>query len=103
VRRGGGRGDLLRRTAPSAGARDPYASQEIGHRLAQAGQPIRDLFEALKAYLLALGDDVQLKQVKFYFAFRRIKNFACVEVYPQAAKVLVFLKVDPDSVELSPA
>lgn len=81
---------------------DPYASQEIGHRLAQAGQPIKDLFETLKAYLLALGDDVQLKQLKLYFAFRRIKNFACVEIYPQAAKVLVFLKVDPGSVELIP-
>lgn len=85
-----------------ATAKDPYASREIGHRLAQASQPIRDLFEALKAYLLGLGDDVQMKQLKLYFAFRRIKNFACVEIYPQASKVLVFLKVDPDRVELIP-
>ncbi|MDO9713148.1 DUF5655 domain-containing protein [Paracraurococcus lichenis] len=88
-------------TGPTA-TKDPYASQEIGYRLAQAEQPIKDLFEALKAYLLALGDDVQFKQVKQYFAFRRIKNFACVEIYPQAAKVTVFLKVDPDSVEPIP-
>ena len=33
-------------------------------------------------------------------AFRRIKNFACVEVHPQTKKVLAYLKVDPDSVPL---
>jgi predicted transport protein len=82
--------------------KDTYASKGIGHRLAHATQPIKDLFEALKAYLLALGDDVQIKQLKFFFAFRSIKNFACVEIYPQARKVVVFLKVDPDSVQLIP-
>jgi predicted transport protein len=51
---------------------------------------------------LALGDDVQLKQLKNYFAFRRIKNFACIEVFSQDPKVVVFLKVDPQSVELVP-
>lgn len=75
--------------AGSTLVKDPYASSEIGYRLAQAGQPIKDLFEALKAYLMALGDDVQFKQVKLYFAFHRIKNFACVEISPQTAKVLV--------------
>ncbi len=35
-----------------------------------------------------------------YIAFKRIKNFACVEVYPQAGKVTVFLKVAPDIVTM---
>ncbi len=68
--------------------------------LAQSDQALKDRFEAVRAYLLALGDDVQEKTLKFYFAFRRIKNFACVEVRPQTGKVLVYLKVNPDSVEL---
>lgn len=76
----------------------PYQSQDVGYRLAQATQPIKDLYEALKSYLLGLGDDVQLKQLQYYFAFKRIKNFACVEVYPQAGKVTMFLKLDPDTV-----
>lgn len=79
-----------------------YQSQDIGYRLAQASQPIKDLYEALKAFLLGLGDDVQLKQLQYYIAFKRIKNFACVEVYPQAGKVTVFLKVDPATVTLEP-
>ena len=68
--------------------------------LAQSDQGLKDRFEAVRAYLLALGDDVQEKTLKFYFAFRRIKNFACVEVRPQTGKVLVYLKVNPDSVDL---
>jgi hypothetical protein len=51
--------------------------------LAQSDQTLKDRFEAVRAYLSALGDDVQEKTLKFYFAFRRIKNFACVEVRPQ--------------------
>ena len=35
-----------------------------------------DRFEALRAYLMALGDDVQETILRFYIAFKRIKNFA---------------------------
>ena len=52
--------------------------------LEQSPSELQDRFEALKAFLLALGDDVQMKVLKYYFAFRRIKNFACVEVHPQS-------------------
>jgi predicted transport protein len=43
---------------------------------------------------------VSKKTLKNYFAFRRLKNFACVEVHPQTRNVLVYLKVDPGSVTL---
>ena len=68
--------------------------------LEQSSSDLRDRFEALKAFLLALGDDVQMKVLKYYFAFRRIKNFACVEVHPQSMRLLLFVKVDPSSVQL---
>jgi predicted transport protein len=68
--------------------------------LEQSSADLRDRFEALKAFLLALGDDVQLKVQKYYFAFRRIKNFACVEVHPQSMRILLFVKVDPTSIQL---
>jgi predicted transport protein len=61
-----------------------------------------DRFEALRASLLALGDDVQEATLRFYIAFKRIKNFACVEFRPTTAKILVFVKVDPASVPLEP-
>jgi predicted transport protein len=61
-----------------------------------------DRFEELRAYLTALGDDVQETMLRFYIAFKRIKNFACVEFRPKTAKILVFVKVDPGSVALEP-
>lgn len=70
--------------------------------LADADQDLLDLFEAIKAYLLALGDDVQIKTLDNYVAFRRLKNFACVEVKPQIRHIKVFVKVDPDSMKLEP-
>jgi predicted transport protein len=68
--------------------------------LAKAKQEQKDLYEEIKAYLLAQGDDVQFKVLKFYFAFKRIKNFACVEVHIATGKLLLYVKVDPESIEL---
>ncbi|QSA97797.1 DUF5655 domain-containing protein [Methylococcus sp. EFPC2] len=49
----------------------------------------KDLYEEVKSFLPALGDDVQEKELQNYFAFRRIKNFACTEVHPEAGKLLI--------------
>jgi predicted transport protein len=79
---------------------DPYTSQRITYRISQADDALRDLFDAVRQFLLGLGDDVQVKELKYYIAFRRIKNFACLEVYPQAKVVTVHLKIDPKTVDL---
>ena len=62
--------------------------------------PLEDLYQGLRAHLLALGDDVQEKTLKLYVAFKRLRNFACVELRPSKGSLLVFLKVDPDTIEL---
>jgi predicted transport protein len=61
-----------------------------------------DRLEALRASLMALGDDVQETTLRLYIAFKRIKNFACVEFRPTTAKILLFVKVDPASIKLEP-
>lgn len=61
-----------------------------------------DRFEALQAYLMAVGDDVQETTLRFYIAFKRIKNFVCVEFRPRMGKILLFVKVDPATVTLEP-
>jgi len=66
----------------------------------QANPVVRDRFESLKSYLMALGDDVQMKTLKYYFAFKRIKNFACVEIHPWYERITLFVKVNPDSIRL---
>lgn len=64
----------------------------VEEKLAKASEEVKNRFEGLKAYLLALGDDVQLRTQKNYFAFKRIKNFACVEIHPQTGQIVVFVK-----------
>ena len=70
--------------------------------LAELDSGMVDRFEALRAFLVALGDDVQETTLRLYIAFKRIKNFACVEFRPSASKILIFVKVDPSTVELEP-
>ena len=47
---------------------------------------------------MSLGDDVQRKDLKVYIAFKRIRNFAAVEVYKD--KLLMHLSLNPDHVDL---
>lgn len=72
----------------------------VSDYLDQANEQLTDRFENLKAFMIALGDDVQMKTLKYYIAFKRIKNFACVEVHPQSNSILVYLKVDPTTITL---
>ena len=79
-----------------------YNYKTITDILKNAPQEVVDLFEAAKEMLTALGDDVQFKALKHYFAFKRIKNFACIEVHTQKKCLVTNVKVCPDSVTLEP-
>jgi predicted transport protein len=81
-------------TKPKAKQTDKPVTQAI----AELDQLLRDVYEALRAYLLALGDDVTENMTKLYVAFRRIKNFATVTV--QKTKLYVYLKLVPLTVKL---
>jgi predicted transport protein len=82
------------------GPKPKQAYKTVSDYLAQAGPELRSLYESLDAFVLGLGDDVSMKTTRYYLAYRRIKNFACVEVHAQAGELLVFLKVNPDDVDL---
>lgn len=72
----------------------------VSDYLENANPELTDLYHALRDYILNLGEDVQEKTLKYYIAFKRLKNFACVEIHPQSGKLLVFLKVSPDEIDL---
>ena len=74
------------------------SSRTISQTLAGLKGPLRDLYEELRAFLLAMGDDVQEKTLKNYVAFKRFKNFACVEVHPTKSVVSVYVKPSPEGV-----
>jgi predicted transport protein len=69
-------------------------------QLASADEQLLDLFEAVKATCLGYGDDVQFKMLKVYAAFKRLKNFVTVDVRASAGKLLLYIKVNPDTVTL---
>lgn len=83
----------------SAPTKEPRYTTVLEH-LAKAPQELRDLYDEVVVVMEGLGDDVTIKVTKYYVAFRRIKNFASVEVYTQKRKLQVFLKLDPTSVIL---
>ncbi|QXT40042.1 endonuclease NucS domain-containing protein [Gymnodinialimonas ceratoperidinii] len=68
--------------------------------LEDANTELANLFADLDAYLTSIGDEVIKKTLQFYIAYRRIKNFACVEVKPQLDVLRIYLKVDPTTLEL---
>lgn len=100
--------DLVNSTAASppapvpAGTGPKARTKTVSDFLEQADQELTDRFEALKAWMLALGDDVRFKVLKPYFAFVRLKNFACVEVHIKTRTLVVYVKVDPGSIALTP-
>lgn len=66
--------------------------------LTKAKPETQDLFASLEGYLMSLGDDVQRKDLKYYIAFKRIKNFVTVEVYKD--RLLLHLPLNPERVDL---
>lgn len=64
-----------------------------------ASEELIQLFQAIEDFIFSLGDDVQKKELKFYYAYSRIKNFVCLEIRPRNKQILLFLKIDPSSIE----
>ncbi len=83
---------------PAVGSGKKYKT--ITSQMAEAPAHVLALYEALSAHLEALGDDVQVKTTDFYIAFRRLRNFACIELRKQAGRLLVFVRVNPDTITL---
>jgi predicted transport protein len=79
---------------------DPYLSQRMSYRLSQSSADLRDIYHGVYQFLIGLGDDVQVKELKLYTAFKRLKNFVCMEIYPQARTVMLFLKLNPGELDL---
>jgi predicted transport protein len=78
----------------------PVKYKTVSDSLADADTDLANLYADLDAHLTSIGDEVIKKTLQFYIAYRRIKNFACVEIKPQLGVLRVYLKVDPTTVEI---
>ncbi|SFU48928.1 DUF5655 domain-containing protein [Halomonas korlensis] len=97
---------LTETSATPAPATDPVTGmakvnkyKTVSESMADADSELATLYADIENFLLGRGDDVTKKTLKNYFAFRRMKNFACVEVKPSIGVVRVYLKINPDAIE----
>ena len=73
--------------------------QSLGAELMKkSNKNLFNLFEALKSFLLALGDDVQQKELKSYLAFKRLKNFVCIILPVEIDRLLIYINLPPETV-----
>lgn len=60
------------------------------------------LYEAVCEFAHSLSDEVQRKELKYYTAFKLLKNFASVLLWSpkKDPAIRIYLKLDPDAIEL---
>ena len=75
-----------------------YTTQ--AEHLERADEQLRSLFQAVSDHMSALGDDVQERFLKWYIAYKRLKNFATVQLQPGKNSLLMWLPLNPDDVTL---
>ncbi|MBK9123485.1 MAG: DUF91 domain-containing protein [Chloroflexi bacterium] len=72
----------------------------VSDYLEQSPDTLKDLYQQLRDFAMSLGDEVQLREKQEYHAYRRLRNFLCVIVHPRDHRLVLMLKVNPDTVEL---
>jgi len=82
----------------TGGGPKQYTTQE--EYLARAEPPLKELFDACRDYIQGLGDDVQIKALKWYFACKRLKNFATIQLQTGKNSLLMWLPLNPQDVAL---
>jgi predicted transport protein len=75
-------------------------SYTFDQHLAGKPQNIRDLAVAVEEFVMSLDPAMEEAPKKLYVAFKISKNIVCMEVQHQ--KVMLFLKLDPRTVEALP-
>lgn len=75
-----------------------YTTQE--DHLAKASSQLKELYEAVRDYMTDLGDDVQERFLKWYIAFKRLKNFATIQLQTRNNSLLIWLPLNPEEVAL---
>ena len=75
-----------------------YSNYTFTERYNKADKIIQTLYLTIKDYILSLGDDVSDYQMKYYVAFKKTRNIACVRI--NKGRVYIGLSINPLSVEL---
>ncbi len=63
----------------------------------EVSESTKEIYDLLENEILPLGDDIEIKKQKFYTAFKRGRNFCCVEI--QMNQLKIHLSLDKDKLE----
>tara|TARA_B100000949_G_C14249797_1_gene437566 strand:+ start:521 stop:1336 length:816 start_codon:yes stop_codon:yes gene_type:complete len=77
------------------------AQPTMKQKVDSAPRSLKKIFDALDQKLKSLGPGITLNQQKHYFAYRRNRNFASVQIYNQRKVIKAYLNIDPDTVDLN--
>ena len=75
-----------------------YTTQE--EYLSKAAPQLKELYEAVRDHMTDLGDDVQERILKWYIAYKRLKNIATIQLQTQKNSLLMWLPLNLDEVAL---
>jgi predicted transport protein len=84
----------------NGGSKSSSNKNTVLENLQQADNELQDLYYSIRDFILNLGDGIQEKTLKYYIAYRKMRNFACIEVYPKSKTIVMYLNINPDNVEL---
>lgn len=73
----------------------------FGEKKAQMKPQLIDVYENLTNFIFSIGDDVQFKELKYYGAFKRIKNFVCIETYPSKDYLILYVKANIEQIKIN--
>jgi predicted transport protein len=59
---------------------------------------ILNIYNAVSDFVLSLGDDVTENRLKFYVAFKKVKNVICAQLFMKS--IILNLRLNPDEIEL---
>ena len=65
-----------------------------------ANKEIQEVYLELCNFIESLDDEISKNQLKYYLAYKKVRNFVCIEGQIKAIKL--YLKLNPNDVELVP-
>lgn len=78
----------------------PVGPAPVELALQKCAPDVQARHQLLHDFVFSLGDDIQLKTLKLYFAYRRLKNFVCIIPGPAKGDLWLYLRLDPTTVVL---
>ena len=75
-----------------------YTQKSHVDKLASASADMKNLYHSICDFIESLGDDIAQNQLKYYLAYKKVQNMACIEIYNK--QIILYLKLNPETIQL---